>query len=290
MWGRMAHMAKRGAVVLKVSGLRRAFGPVTILDRFNLEVREGEAVALTGRNGAGKSTLLRCLVGADKPDDGTIEVNGTKMSETSPEIRRDMATVIDDLDFFPDLSVVEHLDLLARAHGLADPEPVVDEILNEVQLIPQSGQLPGTLSSGQRRRLALATAFVRPRKLLILDEPEQRLDTEGIAWLAGRLAEERDNGLAIVFASHEPTLVNAVATRILHLGAARDGQQPAATGQSLAERPIPQPATEEVVAGGTPVAEPAQPAGNPQKRPQQKKPRPSQGRKPKSSSRPGGRR
>jgi ABC-type multidrug transport system ATPase subunit len=285
----MAHMAKRGAVVLKVSGLRRAFGPVTILDKFNLEVREGEAVALTGRNGAGKSTLLRCLVGADKPDDGLIEVNGTKMSETSPEIRRDMATVIDDLDFFPDLSVVEHLDLLARAHGLADPEPVVDEILNEVQLIPQSGQLPGTLSSGQRRRLALATAFVRPRKLLILDEPEQRLDTEGIAWLAGRLAEERDNGLAIVFASHEPTLVNAVATRILHLGAARDGQQPAATGQILAERPIPQATTEEVVPGGTPVVEPAQPAGS-QKRAAQKKPRPSQGRKPKSGSRPGGRR
>ncbi len=282
----MADMAKRGAVVLKVSGLRRAFGPVTILDRFNLEVREGEAVALTGRNGAGKSTLLRCLVGADKPDDGTIEVCGNPMSETSPEIRRDMATVIDDLDFFPDLSVVEHLDLLARAHGLSDPEPVVDEILHEVQLIPQSGQLPGTLSSGQRRRLALATAFVRPRKLLILDEPEQRLDTEGIAWLSGRLAEERDKGLAIIFASHEPSLVNAVASRILHLGGARDTARPT-TGQSLAERPLPPVTAEEVDATPSPAETPA--ANDTQKRPQ-KKPRPSQGRKPKSGSRPGGRR
>lgn len=93
------------------------------------------------------------------------------MSETSPEIRRNVATVIDDLDFFPDLSVVEHLDLLARAHGQDDPDAMVDEVLEEVQLVPQSGQLPGTLSSGQRRRLALATAFVRPRKLLIMDEP-----------------------------------------------------------------------------------------------------------------------
>jgi ABC-type multidrug transport system ATPase subunit len=272
-------MAKRGTVVLKVSGLRRAFGPVTILDKFNLEVREGEAVALTGRNGAGKSTLLRCLVGADKPDDGTIEVCGNKLTETAPEVRRDMATVIDDLDFFPDLSVVEHLDLLARAHGLADPEPVVDEILKEVQLIPQSGQLPGTLSSGQRRRLALATAFVRPRKLLILDEPEQRLDTEGVAWLSGRLKEERENGLAIIFASHEPSLVNTVATRILHLGPVRDGEVIGAAGsESLAEPAVPAAVPEQVVAGAT-----AQPQG--QKKQPQKKPRPSQGRKPKSQKR-----
>ena len=139
----------------------------------------------------------------------------------SPEIRRDVATVIDDLDFFPDLSVVEHLDLLARAHGIAEPDELVDEVLEEVQLVPQSGQLPGTLSSGQRRRLALATAFVRPRKLLILDEPEQRLDTEGLEWLAARLKSERQKGLAIVFASHEPSLVQNVATRVVELGAPR---------------------------------------------------------------------
>jgi len=213
-------MAKRTSV-LKVVGLRRAFGPTTIFDKFNLEVRAGEAIALTGRNGAGKSTLLRCLVGADRADDGTISVCGNTMSETSPQIRRDLATVIDDLDFFPDLSVVEHLDLLARAHGIAEPDELVDEVLEEVQLVPQSGQLPGTLSSGQRRRLALATAFVRPRKLLILDEPEQRLDVEGVSWLANRLKSERQKGLAIVFASHEPALVETVATRVVELGAPR---------------------------------------------------------------------
>ena len=218
--GQNPPMAKR-TTILKASGLRRAFGPNTIFDKFNLEVRTGEAIALTGRNGAGKSTLLRCLVGADRPDDGTVEVCGNPMRETSAEIRRDVATVIDDLDFFPDLSVVEHLDLLARAHGISEPDELVDEVLEEVQLVPQSGQLPGTLSSGQRRRLALATAFVRPRKLLILDEPEQRLDTEGMTWLSGRLRSERQSGLAIVFASHEPALVERVATRVVELGAPR---------------------------------------------------------------------
>ena len=91
-------------------------------------------------------------------------------------------------------------------------------MLHEVQLVPQSGQLPGTLSSGQRRRLALATAFIRPRKLLVLDEPEQRLDVEGVEWLAARLAAERSRGLAIVMASHEPRLVQSVATRIVRIG------------------------------------------------------------------------
>ncbi|OYN87483.1 ABC transporter ATP-binding protein [Parenemella sanctibonifatiensis] len=216
-------MAKsKRPVVMKVKGLRKSFGPVTIVNNFNLEVRAGDAIALTGRNGAGKSTVLRCLVGADKADEGEILIGDRPMSETDADVRRDVATVIDDLDFFPDLSVVEHLDLLARAHGVPDADGLVDDILEQVQLVPQSGQLPGTLSSGQRRRLALATAFVRPRRILILDEPEQRLDVEGVRWLADRLAEERRQGLAIIMASHEPELVDKVATRILEVGPKRE--------------------------------------------------------------------
>ncbi len=212
-------MAKQRTPVLKVSKLSKAYGSNSIISDFSLEVWAGDAIALTGRNGAGKSTILRCLVGADKADSGTIEICGNRLRESDPAVRRDLATVIDDLDFFPDLSVVEHLDLLARAHGLPDAEGAVDDVLHEVQLVAQSGQLPGTLSSGQRRRLALATAFVRPRKLLILDEPEQRLDVEGVEWLATRLRAEREAGLAIIMASHEPRLVDAVSTRTIRVGA-----------------------------------------------------------------------
>lgn len=223
-------MASR-AVVLTATNISKSYGPARIVEDFSLTVRAGEAVAITGRNGAGKSTILRMLVGAVRPDEGRVEFEGIRMSETNAEIRKGMASVIDDLDFFPDLSVVEHLDLLARAHGVPDPEAIVDDILAEVQLVPQSGQLPGTLSSGQRRRLALGTAFVRPRRLLVLDEPEQRLDVEGVAWLAARLREERARGLAIVFASHEPYLVKQVATRIVQVGAPA-GAEVAADGST----------------------------------------------------------
>ena len=140
----METMAKR-ETVLRVTDLMKKYGDHVIVERFNLTVQSGEAIALTGRNGSDKSTLLRCIIGADRPSEGRVEVFGRKVAETDPEFRREVATVVDDLDFFPDLSVVEHLDLLARAHGLADPDALVDEVLDEVQLVPQSGQLPGTL-------------------------------------------------------------------------------------------------------------------------------------------------
>jgi len=125
---------------------------------------------------------------------------------------------MDDMDFFPDLSVVEHLDLFAQAHGVEDVESVVDAVLQEVGLVPQSAQLPGTLSSGQRRRLALASAFVRPRRLLVLDEPEQRLDRAGLDWLAERLNAEKAAGLGVLLASHDQALVEAVVDNVVHLG------------------------------------------------------------------------
>lgn len=211
-------MAKSKPEILKISNLVKSFGETTIINNFSLTVHAGEAIALAGRNGAGKTTILRCVVGADQPTSGSIEICGNKVSDIDPQIRKDLATVIDDLDFFPDLSVVEHLDLLARAHGNPNPEEAVDEVLEEVQLVPQSGQLPSTLSSGQRRRLALATAFVRPRKLLVLDEPEQRLDVEGVRWLSERLKAEKARGLAILMASHDPVLVEEVATRTIRVG------------------------------------------------------------------------
>src|SRR5664279_1847092 len=177
--------------LLRVRGLTRKFGDVEVLKGLDLDLRAGQALALLGRNGAGKSTVLRCVTASDRPTSGTVELDGHAVDERSPRTRRDMAVVMDDMDFFPDLSVVEHLDLFARAHGVEDPEGVVDEVLREVRMVPQSAQLPGTLSSGQRRRLALASAFVRPRRLLVLDEPEQRLDAAGVEWLVDRLIREK---------------------------------------------------------------------------------------------------
>ena len=213
-------MSKASATppLLRVRDLHRSFGELHVLQGLDLEVRSGEALALVGPNGAGKSTALRCIAGADQATSGTVELDGETLDERSPATRRDLAVVMDDLDFFPDLSVVEHLNLLARAHRVADPGPTVEAVLADVGLQHQAAQLPGTLSSGQRRRLALASAFVRPRRLLILDEPEQRLDAAGLAWLADRLNAEKADGLGILLVSHDADLVESVADWILDLG------------------------------------------------------------------------
>jgi ABC-2 type transport system ATP-binding protein len=203
--------------LLRVRGLHRRFGDLDVITGLDLDVEAGRALEITGPNGSGKSTALRCIAGADQPTDGTVELDGETLDERSPVVRRDLAVVMDDMSFFPDLSVVEHLDLLARAHRIEDVEGVVDTVLTDVGLLAQAGQLPGTLSSGQRRRLALATAFVRPRRLLILDEPEQRLDTGGLAWLADRLNTEKREGLGILLVSHDTSLVEAVADEVLTL-------------------------------------------------------------------------
>jgi heme ABC exporter ATP-binding subunit CcmA len=213
-----ARKKPREKALLQVRGLTRTYGDVAVIEDLDLDVAPGEAVVLVGPNGSGKSTVLRCITGADEPTAGTIALDGGPLDERTPGVRAALAVVMDDLDFFPDLSVVEHLDLFAKAHRVEDAETLVDDVLHEVGLMPQAGQLPGTLSSGQRRRLALASAFVRPRRLLILDEPEARLDTEGVSWLGERLQREKADGLAILMASHHPALVEALADRVVRIG------------------------------------------------------------------------
>ena len=204
---------------LSVHDLTRRFGPRVIFDGISFDLAAGSATALLGPNGAGKSTLLRCIVAADRPDAGEVLFEGRPFDETDPGLRAAVATVLDDVEFFPDLSAVEHLELLARAHGHGSTA-AVDAVLVELGLEAARDQLPVTLSSGQRRRLALASCFVRPRRLLLLDEPEQRLDAAGRQWLADRLRREKASGTAILLASHDGDLVDAVADHRIELGAA----------------------------------------------------------------------
>ncbi|MFG1881671.1 ATP-binding cassette domain-containing protein [Micromonospora sp. NPDC049102] len=201
---------------LSVRGLSRNFGNLVVLDDVTFTLPEGRIAVVLGPNGSGKTTLLRCVVGADRPDAGEVLVQGRRADETDPEVRAIVAAALDDIDFFPDLSVVEHLELVAYAHG-GDAEPV-EEVLTELGLEPARDQLPVTLSSGQRRRLALASCFVRPRRLLILDEPEQRLDVRGRQWLADRLRRERNAGTAVLLASHDPELIDAVVDERIEIG------------------------------------------------------------------------
>ena len=204
--------------LLQVSNLGKSFDERTILDDVNFALHEGEAIAVVGPNGSGKSTLLRCVIGADSADRGQVLFDGKRFDETDPSVRGALAALLDDVEYFPDLSVAEHLHLFAWAHGEQAPDDLVDHVLDEVELRSAKDQLPITLSSGQRHRLGLASCLVRPRRVLMLDEPEQRLDQEGRRWLARRLNEEKSAGVAVLIASHDASIVDAVADHVLEVG------------------------------------------------------------------------
>ncbi len=204
-------------IVLSVTGLTKAYGGRPVLTGLDLSVAPGEVVALVGPNGAGKSTALRCVVGADTPDEGEIRLGDERLDTRRPRTRREVCAVLGDLGVLPELTVTEHLDLLARAHAVTDPPEAAAVALAEARIEHVADQLPSTLSSGQAQRFALATAMVRPWALLLADEPEQRLDDAGREWLAAWLAGHAADGRAVLMACHDPDVVAGSGGRVVTL-------------------------------------------------------------------------
>ena len=136
----------RSAPLLAITGLRRSFGDVAVLSGVDAEVRPGEAVAVVGPNGSGKTTLLRCIASTDRPSAGSIRLCGRPLRERDPQTRRGVAAVLDDVEFFADLAVAEHLALLMSAHGDRAPIEHAADLLAEVGLADAADQLPAGLS------------------------------------------------------------------------------------------------------------------------------------------------
>jgi ABC-type multidrug transport system ATPase subunit len=143
---------------------------------------------------------------------------GHPLREDALVARTEIAVVGDASSAYPDLTVREHLLLVAVAHG-AGPRAVglVDSALVECRLSDHGDALPWSLSSGQRQALQLAAMLVRPRRLLILDEPEQRLDPGARRWLAGLLAAEKSRGAGVLLATHHVELAEAIADQVIVL-------------------------------------------------------------------------
>ncbi|WP_285616224.1 ATP-binding cassette domain-containing protein [Kineosporia sp. NBRC 101677] len=200
--------------LIEVIDLEVGYG-LPVCPPISLAVAPGEVVAVIGANGSGKSTLLRTVVGLLNPLGGTLQMLGTGLDERSTTFRASVASELGDEAFFPSLTVREHLLLTCYGHGVDDPDDVTDHQLEVFGLTERSAALPAALSSGQRRRLALAAAFARPRSLMILDEPEQRLDAAIRDALAGWLVEEREAGGSVLMATHDPVLLVTAATRVL---------------------------------------------------------------------------
>lgn len=195
--------------VLRATGLSVGYAGAPVCAPVDLVVGDGQMLAVIGANGSGKSTLLRAFLGLLEPLAGTVEVLGRAVDEREREFRTHVAGVLDADAYFPGLTTREHLVLTARGHAVRSAGAAVDTLLDLFGLTDRANAFPESLSSGQRRRLLLAAAFARPRRLLVLDEPEQRLDVRMRRTLATMLGEDAGRGVSIVFATHDADLLRA---------------------------------------------------------------------------------
>ena len=187
--------------MLKTTAVTKDFGDLVALEGINLEASAGEMVAIVGHNGAGKSTLLRIISGLLEPTSGEISIAGYEPG--SIEARAATSSLPDNPVLYDDLSVIEHLEYIARLHDRDDWEDHAWDLLNRLGLEHRADDLPATFSRGLRQKAALAVGFVRPFQLLLIDEPFVGLDASGRDALVTLLVEAAALGAAVVVSTHE---------------------------------------------------------------------------------------
>jgi ABC-2 type transport system ATP-binding protein len=203
---------------VEIRGLSKSFGPVHAVTDLHFTVEPGTVTGFLGPNGSGKTTTLRMLLGLLEPDAGTATFGGTPYAQLAEPVRTVGAVL--ETAFHPARSGRNHLRVYCRAAGL--PVARADEVLAQVGLTEAAGRRAGGYSLGMRQRLALAGALLGDPAVLVLDEPANGLDPEGIQWLRGflrHLAEQQ--GRTILVSSHLLSEMEQTADRVVIVGAGR---------------------------------------------------------------------
>ena len=210
-----------------VKSYRSGDGIVEVLRGVDLAVRRGSIVGVTGRSGAGKTTLLNLLGGLDRPDAGTITVDGRDLGAMGEgdlgRLRREtIAQVFQASSLVPILSAAENVEVPLRLRG-TDPrvrDARVSEVLDGVGLGPRAAHRPEELSGGEQQRVMIARALAARPPIVLADEPTAQLDLDTSRLIAARLRRAvDDDGVTLVITSHDPTLL-AIADEVFEL---RDG-------------------------------------------------------------------
>ena len=188
---------------ITVEDLTKAFGRGTratlAVRSLSFHVRPGRITGFLGPNGSGKTTTLRCLLGLVAPTSGAARFAGLRYQEL-PEPTRQVGAALETAGFHPGRTAQDHLGIMARAAGLAPGR--VDAVLAEVGLTQAAGRRVGTYSLGMKQRLALAGALLGDPQVLVLDEPANGLDPEGMAWLRSLLRQRAALGATVLVSSH----------------------------------------------------------------------------------------
>ncbi|HVS15933.1 MAG TPA: ATP-binding cassette domain-containing protein [Thermoanaerobaculia bacterium] len=225
------HEDADGEVVVRVRGVRKAFGSHTVLDGVDLDIRRGEALIILGGSGSGKSTLLRVMLGLERPDEGSVEVGGVDIHHASDEelrvVRERIGMAFQGGALFGSMSVADNLDLPLREFTElpASTRSIVIRIkLSLVGLGGAEHKMPSELSGGMKKRAAFARAMALDPELLFCDEPSAGLDPVTAAGLDRLLLRlQRVFGVTLVVVTHELESAFAIGDRLalLHRGTVR---------------------------------------------------------------------
>ena len=189
---------------ISARGLTKQFGKLVAVDHVDLTVPRSHVYGFLGPNGSGKSTTIRMLCGLLTPTAGQIEVLGLQVPKQAEALRRRIGYMTQKFSLFEDLSVRENLEFLTAAHDVpkARSRERVDALIGQYDFADRQGQLAGTMSGGQKQRLALAGAVIHEPELLFLDEPTSAVDPESRRNFWEKLFELADDGVTILVSTH----------------------------------------------------------------------------------------
>ena len=204
--------------MIEARGLTKRYGKTVAVDGLSFDVRPGTVTGFLGPNGSGKSTTMRMLIGLDRPDAGQAKIGGRRYAELGWPLR-EVGALLEVRGFHPGRPARAHLAALAASNGI--PAGRVDTVLAMTGLSSVAGKRPGKFSLGMAQRLGIATALLGDPQVLLLDEPVNGLDPEGIRWIRNLLKALAAEGRTVLVSSHLISEMALMADHLVVIGRGR---------------------------------------------------------------------
>jgi ABC-2 type transport system ATP-binding protein len=208
----------QGAGMIEARGLTKRYGATLAVDELSFAVQPGVVTGFLGPNGSGKSTTMRMIMGQDRPDAGQATIGGRPYASLRWPLR-EVGAVLDAKAFHPGRSARAHLTALAASNAI--PRRRVGEVLAEVGLTSVASRRAGTFSLGMAQRLGIAAALLGEPPVLLLDEPVNGLDPDGVRWIRNLLRSLAASGATVLVSSHLISEMALTAERLLVIGRGR---------------------------------------------------------------------
>jgi len=204
--------------VIEARGLSKRYGATLAVDGLGFDVRPGAVTGFLGPNGSGKSTTMRLIMGLDRPDEGTVRIDGRAYREL-PWPLREVGALLEARTYHPGRSAEAHLAALAAANGI--PRSRVGAVLDTVGLTDVARKRAGGFSLGMAQRLGIAAALLGDPAVLLFDEPVNGLDPEGVRWIRNLMKALADEGRTVLLSSHLISEMALTADHLIVIGQGR---------------------------------------------------------------------